>query len=152
MKARVGHTGIVVRDLDSQIDFYTRVLGLVLESRFTREGPFIENVTGVEGAELDIAVLGAADRPASVELLRYRSHPDHSPVRAANAMYCSHVMFEVDDIAAALAEVRLAGGVPLSPPQLSPEGTKLVFYCRDPEGTLIEFIEYLDADPRYPQN
>ena len=109
MKAKFGHAGIVVRDLDSQIDFYSRIFGLEVETRFTREGSFIDNVTGLERARLEVAILGNEDRPSTIELLKYRSHPDHSPARAANAAYCSHVMFVVDDIESAWREVIDAG-------------------------------------------
>ena len=142
MNARFGHAGIVVRDLDSQIDFYSRIFGLEVETRFSREGPFIDGVTGLERARLEVAILGNEDRPSTIELLKYRSHPDHSPARAANAAYCSHVMFVVDDIERAWQEVIDAGGQPFSEPQLAPAGDKSVFYFRDPEGAILELVAY----------
>lgn len=141
MGARFGHVGIVVRDLDSQIGFYSRIFGLAVEARFFREGAYIENVTGVEGSTLEAAILGNEDRHGAVELLKYVSHPDHSPVRAANAMYCNHAMFLVDDIGQAWEEVVEAGGQPFSAPQLAPDGSKSVFYFRDPEGTILELVQ-----------
>ena len=144
MDARFGHAGIVVRDLESQIRFYSRVFGLELETRITRREPFIENVTGLERPALEVAILGNEDRRSSIELLKYVSHPDHSPVRAANAMNCSHVMFAVDDIDLARREVIDAGGRPFSGPQSPPDGSKSIFYFRDPEGTILEFVQYHD--------
>ncbi len=145
MNARFGHAGIVVRNLDSQIDFYSRTFGLKVETRFTREGSFIDNVTGLERVRLEVAILGNEDRPSTIELLKYLSHPDHSPARAANAAYCSHVMFVVDDIEVAWQEVIDAGGQPFSAPQLAPAGDKSVFYFRDPEGVILELVAYHDV-------
>ena len=144
INATFGHAGIVVRNLDSQIEFYTRVFGLEVETRFSREGSFIDNVTGLERARLEIAILGNEDRPSTIELLEYVSHPDHSPTRAANGAYCSHVMFVVDDIDGAWREVIDAGGQPFSDPQLAPAGDKSVFYFRDPEGAILELVAYHD--------
>ncbi len=144
MVARFGHAGIVVRDLDSQIRFYSRLFGLEVEKRFTRQGAFIENVTGLERSTVEIAILGNEDRRGSIELLNYVSHPDHSPARAANAMNCSHVMFVVDDIERAWREVIEAGGKPFSPPQAAPDSSKSVFYFRDPEDTILEFAQNHD--------
>ena len=63
MNARFGHAGIVVRDLDAQIRFYTRVFGLELETRFERHGPFMDNMSGLHGARVEIAILGNEDPP-----------------------------------------------------------------------------------------
>ena len=144
MNARFGHAGIVVRDLDAQIRFYTRVFGLELETRFEREGPFIDNMTGLRGARVEIAILGNADRRSAIELLNYVSHPDGSPERPANAMNASHVMFEVDDVEQAASEVIAAGGVPMCEPQTTPDGAKTALYFRDPEGTLLELLRFND--------
>jgi catechol 2,3-dioxygenase-like lactoylglutathione lyase family enzyme len=144
MGARFGHAGIVVRDLDSQIRFYSQVFGLEVETRITRQGSFIENVTGMERSTVEIVILGNEDRRSSIELLNYVSHPDHSPVRAANAMNCNHVMFVVDDIEDAWRDVIDAGGKPFSDPQSPPDRSKSLFYFRDPEGTILELVQYHD--------
>ena len=151
MKVRLGHTGIVVRDLDAQIDFYTRVLGLRLVTRFRRRGAYIDTLVGLEGVELEAAILASEERGDAIELLKYHSHPDHSPARPSNALYCSHVMFEVDDVGRAVEELRRARATPISEPALTPGGEKLVIYCRDPEGTLLEFAQVVDRDRQYPE-
>ena len=54
MATAVGHVGIVVRDLNLMIEFFTAGLGLTLSTRFRRRGKFPESVTKAIGADLEI--------------------------------------------------------------------------------------------------
>ena len=49
MILNIRHTGIVVRDLESSLDFYRDLLGLSVWKREKEEGAFIENVVNIPG-------------------------------------------------------------------------------------------------------
>ena len=48
MISRVGHVGLVVRDLERSIAFYEG-LGLVLWKRMMRSGPYMDQLVGIPG-------------------------------------------------------------------------------------------------------
>jgi glyoxylase I family protein len=94
------------------------------------------------------------DLPAGprIELLRYIT-PDAINVPGVdrpNALGLRHLAFKVDDIAAAVAQLRAAGVVFPSDVQTVPDSQviyaggvrKQLVYFRDPEGNILELCEY----------
>jgi len=49
------HTSFTVRNLDETLPFFVEVLGFQVTSRDTRDPNVIEAITGVPGAEVEIA-------------------------------------------------------------------------------------------------
>ena len=75
---RVDHTGITVTSLHDALEFWVDVLGFKhLYTRRFPNDPFIENVVGVPGAALTLAMVEAAGH--SIELLEYHA-PDNRAV------------------------------------------------------------------------
>jgi len=61
---RMDNVGIVVKDLDAAIEFFTE-LGLTLEGRMPIEGEWAGRVTGVRGQRVEIAMMRTpVTRPA----------------------------------------------------------------------------------------
>ena len=150
MSATVGHVGIVVSDLDRMIDFLGEALGMRLRHRFRRGGEFPAAVTGTAGADLEIAIMGFAEQPQVIELLRYHSHPPAACERAATTPHTNHVMYLVDDADETHAAIIRVGGEPFTEPIASPNGAKVCFYARDHEGGILEVIHVLDPSNEYP--
>ena len=97
MKARIDHVGIAVSDLDASLKFFEEALGLVLE-------PAEE----VPSQHVRAHFLQAGD--ATLELLEATS--DDSPIArfvARRGPGLHHVALRVDDIVAALAELKARG-------------------------------------------
>src|SRR6266705_1257535 len=57
------HTGITVSNLERSLAFWRDVLGFELSHTAHQTGEMAKEITGVEGAELKLAVLKAAGEP-----------------------------------------------------------------------------------------
>jgi catechol 2,3-dioxygenase-like lactoylglutathione lyase family enzyme len=136
MVKKVGHVGLVVRDLDLSVAFYEG-LGLVLWKRMVRSGPFTDAMVGIPNVKLEWAKMHAPDG-SEVELIQYHSLPDYSTLRNApsNRRGCSHVAFVVDDLARACEQIIRTGGSVVNHP--TPEWNSV--YCHDPDGIIVELV------------
>lgn len=131
MIRRVQHIGLAVRDLDAAIALYERAFGISPEHRDRSEAE------GVEAAMFQVAGVG-------IELMQPMR--DDSPVgkfleRRGEGVH--HVAFGVDDVAAAMEDVRAAGLEPLDgEPRPGLHGTRVGFiHPRSAGGVLIELVE-----------
>jgi catechol 2,3-dioxygenase-like lactoylglutathione lyase family enzyme len=144
MILNIRHTGLVVRDLERSITFYT-ALGFELWKRELETGLFIETVVGIPEAKLEWAKMHSPDGHL-IELLHYHSNADQRPVLRApsNQLGCSHVAFTVDNISATCKLInQLGGSIVNSPVKCNAEKVS-VAYCHDIDGILLELVEELD--------
>ena len=137
------HTSFTVSDLDRSVDFYVSVLGFELLNRSARDRSFTEKVVGVPGAQIEVAYVQAPGH--RLELIQYIEPKDRGEVvsRPCDTGF-AHVAFDVDDIDAVVAAVRVAGVEPLSEPVVinaGPNSGGKAVYTRDPDGVTIEFIQ-----------
>jgi catechol 2,3-dioxygenase-like lactoylglutathione lyase family enzyme len=139
------HTGITVRDLDASLAFWHDVLGFKLMYRARRSGAFAEQVTGVPGAEIEIAVLLAPGH--KIELLHYLAPADRAHLKPRPCDVGSlHLALDVDDLDGAVRHIATVGWSAAGTPQTieggARNGTRVV-YLRDPDGTTIELMQPL---------
>ena len=121
MALTVGHTGVVVRDLPLMRRFYGEILGLAETRHVIREGPFIDGITGLTGVVLEAFILGTAEHPNAVELLKYRNHPSAIVPKGPNGHGMNHIHFIVDDLDPILAALEAEGLDHWGAPQDWPE-------------------------------
>ena len=92
---RTNHTGIIVSDLDRSIAFFRDALGFEVTSRAPRDLALIRSITGVDGADVEIAYIRGPDH--NLELIQYLAPADKGRV---SARQCDtglfHVAFDVD--------------------------------------------------------
>src|SRR5438046_4680391 len=69
------HTGITVSNLERSLAFWRDVLGFEFSHRAHQKGEMAEQITGVQGAELKIAVVKSPSGH-KIELLEYFAPPD----------------------------------------------------------------------------
>jgi catechol 2,3-dioxygenase-like lactoylglutathione lyase family enzyme len=137
------HTSFTVSNLDRTVDFFVTALGFELVSRAPRDPAIISRITGVEGADIDVAyVQGPGHR---LELIQYRAPNTRGRVRS---LPCdtgfAHIAYDVDDIDAAIAASAPHGVVPIGDTVAIDKGPNAggrVVYLRDPDDVTIEFIE-----------
>lgn len=137
------HTSFTVSSLDRSVDFFVEALGFELISRAPRDPAIIARITGVAGADIEVAyVQGPGHR---LELIEYKAPDDKGRVRS---LPCdtgfAHIAFDVDDIDAAIAAAAAHAVVPIGDPVPIDQGPNRggrVVYLRDPDGVTIEFIE-----------
>src|SRR5512147_2349077 len=105
------HLSVIVDDLPAAIAFFT-ALGMALEGRMPVEGQWVDRLNGLEGVQVDIALMRTPDGHGKVELTKFR-HPELVEVEPAiappNALGLRQIMFAVDDIDATVARLRAHG-------------------------------------------
>ena len=137
------HTGITVSNLERSLAFWRDVLGFELLHRPHQTGELASEVTGVDGAEISIAVLKGYGH--KIELLEYLGPADRKRIDLRPCDVGSvHVAFTVDNLDAILTTIARAGWKAAGKPQtitVGPNTGKRVVYVRDPDGSTIEFME-----------
>jgi glyoxylase I family protein len=138
------HTGITVSNLERSLAFWRDVLGFELSHTAHQKGELAHEITGVEGAEIKLAVLKTLGGH-KIELLEYIAPVDR---KRADLRPCDvgsvHVALLVEDLDAVLAQIAASGWGPAGKPQTlstGPNAGKRVVYVRDPDATTIEFME-----------
>jgi catechol 2,3-dioxygenase-like lactoylglutathione lyase family enzyme len=138
------HTGITVSNLERSLAFWRDVLGFEFSHTAHQKGDLAQEITGVEGAEIKLAVLKAPGGH-KIELLEYLAPADRKP---ANLLPCDvgsvHVALLVDDLEVVLERIAASGWEAAGKPQRlqsGPNAGKRVVYVRDPDGTTIELMQ-----------
>src|SRR4029077_12812944 len=137
------HTGITVSNLERSLAFWRDVLGFELSHTAHQKGELAREITGVEGAEIKLAVLKVPGGH-KIELLEYLAPTDR---KHANLRPCDvgsvHVALLVDNLDAALSRIAASGWKTSGQPQIltkGPNAGKRVVYVRDLDGTTIELM------------
>ena len=104
------HVGVIVDDLPAAIAFFV-ALGLEVEGRQSVEGELVDRVTGLEGARSDVAMMQTPDGHSRIELAEFHSptYVGERRLEPSNAPGIRHVTFQVDDLDAALSDIRNHG-------------------------------------------
>ena len=131
MTGRIDHIGIAVANLDETLKVYTDILGLTLHGTET-----------VADQKVRVAFLPVGD--TEIELLE-STEPDVPIAKfiEAKGQGLQHIAFRVDDIEAALAELK-AKGVRLidEKPRYGAGGAKIAFlHPKSTNGVLIELSQ-----------
>ena len=137
------HTGITVSNLERSLAFWRDVLGFELSHRAHQTGGLAEEITGVPGAEISLAVLKAPGH--KIELLEYLAPKDRKRIDVRPCDVGSvHVAFTVENLDDILNTIAASGWRTACKPQTlrsGPNAGKRVIYVRDSDGTTIEFMQ-----------
>jgi catechol 2,3-dioxygenase-like lactoylglutathione lyase family enzyme len=151
--SKLDHTGVTVSSLKDALDFWVEVLGFQHLYTWKFENtPFIENLVGVKGTEMSVAMVEGYGH--KVELLEYQAPADRKIIKPRSCDVGSvHVAFYIDDMDSALARVAEAGWMPVAEPQTveggERDGMRLI-YLRGPDGVTIEFMQKAPERHRAP--
>jgi catechol 2,3-dioxygenase-like lactoylglutathione lyase family enzyme len=138
------HTSFTVASLDRAIALFSDGLGFALTSRAGRDPRSIQTITGVDGAEVEIAYLSRPDH--TVELIEYTAPEDRRTVHARPCdVGFAHIAFDVRNLDAAIAHLAPFGALPISPPFVNlmggPNAGVRVSYLSSDQQITIELIE-----------
>lgn len=136
------HTGIVVRDLNRMVIFYTQKIGLKILLELDSIAPPEGDHTAVAGARRKLVFVGLDD-DHRIELIHYlepESTDGHSDRHQTGSM---HVCFNVTDLQTTCERLESHGVRFLTEPKFRDhDGRKIgVVYAQDPEGNWLEFVE-----------
>jgi glyoxylase I family protein len=144
------HTGITVSNLEQSLEFWRDVLGFEFSHRAHQAGEMAEQITGVKGAELKLAVVKAPGGHR-IELLEYLAPADRK--RNVDLRPCDvghvHVALTVENLEPLLEKIAASDWKAAGKPQTltaGPNVGKRVIYVRDPDGTTIEFMQLPDSE------
>src|SRR5256885_16159151 len=97
---RLDHVSVVVDDLAAAIAFFT-ALGMTLEGQAPIEGPWVDRVNGIDGVQVEIAMMRTPDGHGRLELTKFR-HPAlveiKPPSAPPNALGLRSIMFTVENL------------------------------------------------------
>ena len=142
MITAMNHVSFTVADLSRAVEFYENVLNLNCISNASRSKEFSSAVTGIAGAEMNIAYMHAPN--CNIELIEYTGGAGEALVTTTNQPGCTHVCFNITDYDKWLERmsangVRMSGELCVVP--AGPNMGKRVCYMLDPDGNHLEFIE-----------
>ena len=123
---RLLHTMLRVGDLEASMQFYTHVLGMQeLRRKDYPEGEFT------------LAFVGYGDEAKNTVIeLTYNWGTDDYEIGAG----FGHIAIEVDDVYAAVAEVKARGGKVIREAGPMNAGTTIIAFVEDPDGYQIELL------------
>ena len=142
MEGIIRHIGLVVKNLEQSIKFYEQVFNFKVVDRKIEKGKYIEELTGIESAEIEWAKL--ADNNLNIlELIEYIVQSDLSShvISKPNILSSLHIAFKVKDINEVYEELLKRNLFCNSEPLISSDGKVKVLYAHDLDGILIEIVE-----------
>ncbi|MCL5073829.1 MAG: VOC family protein [Actinobacteria bacterium] len=139
----IRHVGIVVKDIEKNLQFWRDIMGLRVREDFWEKGKFINELQNLDNVKLHMIKLVAPDG-SMIELLKDEGNPC---ISNNNNKLCDagirHIAFTVDDCKKVWNILHENNCETLSEPILNPEGTAKVFFARDPEGNLLEIVQIM---------
>src|SRR5215212_7005339 len=141
---RMDNVLIVVEDLEAAKAFFAE-LGMELEGEATNEGPWVDQVVGLDDVRSYIAMMRTPDGDGRIELAKFdtppavRAEPESAP---ANALGIRRIMFAVVDIDDVVARLRSHGAELVGEIAQYEDSYRLCF-VRGPEGIIVGLAERL---------
>ena len=138
---RQHHTAVSCADWDKVKSFFVDLLGFkVLGEMEKRDEAQLATVTGLPGAACRWAMLEL--HGYHIELFKWLT-PEGKPIPIRQCDHgLTHICFQVKDAEETRRRMVAAGYQPLSEVLALRGGRAKPFYCKGPEGLIVEFVEY----------
>ncbi|MFR1710146.1 MAG: VOC family protein [Clostridium sp.] len=150
MLKNIAHVGITVSNLEKSIEFYKNVLGLSYQGQMLMEGEATERLFRISPCKVRVAYLKGSEELMSppVELLQFLEKDIEDKENKLNQISISEVCFNVLDIDSVYKRLMDKGVEFLSEPQYfdftsQGFGKSKAVYFKDPDGIILELIEYI---------
>jgi len=138
------HVGVVTKDLDASVAFYTDVIGMKKTGGFEVDAAFGKASGLTRGLPFRVTVLKLEDAPDAAQFKLMSFDKDATTPKSAHiedALGIQYITLMVVDLTPVVARLE-AAGVPLlgeTPIPLGDSGNHFVL-VQDPDGTFIELI------------
>lgn len=143
MISSVRHTGIVVLDVNSWLEFLIEIFNFEVWVDQVEKGDFISHLLGIHNSEVRTIKLRDA-KGGTIELLDFKSPENVNQVinsLAPNSLGITHIALEVQLLDSKIEELFAKGYNPIAPVRISEDGKARVCYLRGPEQVLFELVE-----------
>lgn len=142
----VAHVCIVVSNIERSIKFYKDLLGLELLVSKDVNSPGFSNGVGINNAKAKVALFKLHGENTLIELFEY-TDPKSNYVgkKPANTVPLGHIALGVSNIDEFYKKLQSCGVEFISSPQEVFDGVRFCYF-RDPDGALIELIEFPEQD------
>jgi catechol 2,3-dioxygenase-like lactoylglutathione lyase family enzyme len=138
------HIGVVTKDLDASVAFYTDVIGMKKTGGFEVDSAFGKASGLTRGLPFSVTVLKLKDAPEAAQFKLMSFDKDAETPRSAHiedALGVQYITLMVADLTPVVARLKAAGTPFLgeTPVPLGDGGNHFVL-VQDPDGTFIELI------------
>ena len=138
------HIGVVTKDLDASVAFYTDVIGMTKTGGFEVDAAFGKASGLTNGLAFSVTVLRLKDSPDAAQFKLMSFEQDAKTPKSAHiedALGMQYVTLMVSDLTPFVARIKAAGVSFLgeTPVPLGDSGNHFVL-VQDPDGTFIELI------------
>ena len=138
------HIGVVTKDLDASVAFYTDVIGMKKTGGFEVDAAFAKASGLTRGLPFSVTVLKLKDAPEAAQFKLMSFEKDAETPKSTSiedALGMQYITLMVTDLAPFVARIRAAGVALLgeTPIPLGDSGNHFVL-VQDPDGTFIELI------------
>ncbi len=140
---RMDHVSIIVEDLPGAIEFFS-TLGMDLLGEAAVEGDWVDRINGLDGMQVEIAMMRTPDGHGQIELTKIRRPAlvEVTPaVQPPNTLGLRQVMFEVDDLDGTIARLHEAHGTELIGEVVQYLNYYRLAYVRGPVGIIVALSE-----------
>ena len=149
----IDHVGVVARNLDESVTFYTQLFGQPID-RVEWRGEHAANVAHLmgrpPGLELDAVFFQIPHTNAIFEVVHFRGLDQDQVVAGNTDIGATHFGFHVEDIEATVARLGLTvSGQPMDLPIGPYRGGRSV-YLKDPNGANIQLMQLAGRPGRLP--
>ena len=146
---KADHTGFTVKSLDDSLSFWVDILGFNhLYTNNYEASEFLDNVVGVKGASMTLAMVEA---PCGhlIELLEYHAPQDTEDYSPRSCDVGSvHLAFYVTNLEQLLQKIETVGWLRLGTIQTVQDGVRRglsLAYARSSDGITLEFLQLPDT-------
>jgi len=147
----VHHFALTVADVERSVVFY-RGLGFDVAADRELCGGYVEEITGVTGADVRVVLLSGFGH--NLELIEYR-HPRGRPRAGASPdVGTAHVCLMTDDLEAEIERLRAScaafrTAAPVTVTSGPNQGARAI-YAEDPDGNAVELVQPAEKLQRRP--
>lgn len=148
MKVKFVHTNIIARDWKKLAQFYIDVFGCEpVPPERDHHGVWIDRVTGIKDVRIrgmHLRLPGYMDGP-TLEIFSYNKQPENNELPAVNRPGLAHIAFLGEDVPYFYNKLLENGGGKLGEiveKEIEGAGLLTVVYARDPEGNIIEILNW----------
>jgi catechol 2,3-dioxygenase-like lactoylglutathione lyase family enzyme len=149
LSCRLVHVDFTVADMERSVEFYTMSLGLLAIEDCTVETEAALFLSGGTCPKMRMVFLTTGGTNSfMVELIQLVGDGAHGTSATSARSRDVILAFRVDDLAAATRAMSANGQQPVSQVidiQLTQLGRARVVFYRDPDGYLVEFVEFIEA-------